>query len=79
LGSSGSECGTKSERILWRKMERCMTTVVYHEMQKTGHCLLHKSGSVNGVTSQKNCQIYLFIYLSFWHQCVQDTSIISYT
>lgn len=52
LSSNGSECGIKSERILWRKMEHCVTMVVYHEMQKTGHCLLHKSASVNGVRSQ---------------------------
>ena len=57
LGSSGSERGTKNEMILWREMECCMTMVVYHEMQKTGHCLLHKSRSVNRARSQTNCQI----------------------
>lgn len=26
-----------------KKMECCMMMVIYHEMQKTDHCLLHKS------------------------------------
>jgi hypothetical protein len=53
LGTIVSECGTKIDRILWKKkMECCVTMLVYHEMQKRGHCLLHKSGSVNGSRSQ---------------------------
>jgi hypothetical protein len=34
MGSSGSESGAKNGRIPYRKMERCMTMVVYREMQK---------------------------------------------